>query len=1547
MENLSGQVIKAYELQDMIGEGGFGAVYRAHQQIIGREVAIKIILPQYANRPEFIRRFETEAQLVARLEHPHIVPLYDYWREPSGAYLVMRWLRGGSIQDLVEQTGQLNVKFIGQVLNHVCEALTVAHRQGVIHRDLKPENILLDEDHNAYLSDFGIAKDIGSSNNITQPNAILGSPSYLSPEQIRGETISPQSDIYSLGIVLYEMLTGDRPFVDNNPATLMYKHLSEPLPDITLADIDLPGALNTVLQRATAKDPTDRFENVIDFAREYRAIVKSIDGGEMPDINRTAYISGKSTGSIIVPDPENPYKGLRAFQQADSEDFFGREVLTLSILRRMQEPTTESRFLAIVGPSGSGKSSVVKAGVLPELRRGAFPGSENWFIVEMLPGLDPMEELEAALLRIAVNPPDSLLDQLNADERGLLRATKRVLPDDDTELLIFIDQFEELFTLVDDEETRKHFMDSLIVAVTDPRSRIRVIATLRADFYDRPLQYNRFGELMRARTEIVLPLSAEELERAITGPAKRVGLHIEDPLVTAIVADVNEQPGALPLLQYALTELFERRDGPVLSLEIYNEINGTFGALARRADELYDGLTEEAQEATRQMFLRLVTLGEGTEDTRRRVRLAELNSIGDDPDEIEMVIDAFGRYRLLTFDRDPVTRTATVEVAHEALIRQWQRLRDWLDESRSDLRTQRRLTAIATEWANAKQDASYLARGTRLQQLETWYENTALALNEQERAFLEASIQERKRRDAEEEARIAREAELEKRSQDRLRALLAVMSVAAAIAIFLAIFAFSQQQAADDARQDAEQAAALELDARTDAERNAAQARGLALAANARNALIENEMPLALSLAIAANDAAPETANEVLRVLASAVFSPGVRARFDDHDNAPLSGDISPDNSLIASAAADGRVNLYDMQNRELVTTFTFDDEVVTVASFSPDGDTLLVAGTGQTLYLADAITGEIRQTFEGHTETITSAQFNADGTRIVSGAVDRTIRLWDANTGENLLTMADTGSVVFEVGFSPDGERLVSSHGDPNITGDDPRSEWDRSVRVWDADTGEQTHRFQLNSGWVRTVTFSPDGDFVAAATWDSTLGGTIRIFDLETSEEVQRIFGHTNLITGIEYTPTGTEIVSVSWDRTMRVWDVSRGVEVTRFDVFEEFAQDVALSPNGEYAVSFTGNIGGNEILRENDTSIDTSIWLIDLRNRAQIREYTGHLDWAWSTTVTPDGRYAFSGSGPLNLEEEEADTSVRIFDIATGEQLQRFALPHANTVEALTMNPAGDLLVSGDWDGLIALWDFDVQNGTPTLSIQQRLQYPADARVLNAAFSPDGTLLATSGSDGQVALWDVATGDLIRSIGDHTGAVAGIAFTSDGSRIATGSWDQTAALWDVTTGERLMTFTGHTALINDIAMMPNDAALLTAGWDLTVRQWDLATGEELSRFVGHTGNVQTVDVSTDGQVALSGGADTTVRLWNIETGQEIIRYNDHTDWVSQAMFMPDGTTALTSGQDNTLRYWRLPTSPAEILQWAESERYIRELTCAEREQFRVEPLCRNDAR
>ena len=233
--------------------------------------------------------------------------------------------------------------------------------------------------------------------------------------------------------------------------------------------------------------------------------------------------------------------------------------MTQQLLARLGEGGDLDRFLAVIGPSGSGKSSVVKAGLIPALRRGALLGSENWFVVELLPGPHPLEELEAALLRIAVNPPESLLPQLREDKRGLLRAIHRSLPaDEDVELVLVLDQFEEVFTLVEDEAERAHLLDSLVEAVLAERSRVRVIVTLRADFIDKPLRYVDFGELMQRRSELVLPLTPDEMERAIVGPAERVGLRLEAGLPEAISADVIDQPGALPLLQYALTELFER-----------------------------------------------------------------------------------------------------------------------------------------------------------------------------------------------------------------------------------------------------------------------------------------------------------------------------------------------------------------------------------------------------------------------------------------------------------------------------------------------------------------------------------------------------------------------------------------------------------------------------------------------------------------------------------------------------------------------------------------------------------------------------------------------------------------------------------------------------------------------------------------------------------------------------------------------------------------------------------------------------------------------------
>lgn len=717
MDNWSGRNVKGYQLLERLGAGGFGAVYKANQSTIGREVAMKIILPHFANHPDFIRRFETEAQIVARLEHLHIVPLFDYWRDPDGAYLVMRWLRGGSLREALNEK-RFEVEASALLLDQIAAALAVAHRNNVIHRDLKPGNILLDEDGNAYLADFGIAKDV-SSPGITEVDAIVGSPDYLAPEQANGETVTPRTDIYSLGVVLYEMLTGKHPFPNLNTVERLYKHLNEPLPQITALPDDICNGVNMVIQKATAKNPAHRYPDAMALAAAFREAIKLHQTENLVETLTqreqeilSLIIAGRSNQQIaeelvitvgtvkwyvnqifrklnvrsrvqaivkarelnlivagngttvlapITPtedfQPVNPYKGLKAFQAADNQDFFGREKLVQKLVSRLAEPGEFARFLAVVGPSGSGKSSLVKAGLIPALWRGDLKGSEEWFVVEMLPGSHPLDELEVALMRVATKPNVNLREQLGRDERGLLRATQLILPEDGSEIVLIIDQLEEVFTLVEDEMARQHFLCLLHSAVSDPRSRIRVIVTLRADFYDRPLHYPDFGELMRTRTETVLPLGVEGLERAISKPAERVGTVFEPGLIAAIVGDVHYQPGALPLLQYALTELFEQRRGRLLTHEAYQSIGGTVGALAKRAEDIYSELSTAAQQIIRQMFLRLVTLGEGTEDTRRRTPRSELLVLTPETEIIEEVIDTFAAYRLLSLDNDPSTRS--------------------------------------------------------------------------------------------------------------------------------------------------------------------------------------------------------------------------------------------------------------------------------------------------------------------------------------------------------------------------------------------------------------------------------------------------------------------------------------------------------------------------------------------------------------------------------------------------------------------------------------------------------------------------------------------------------------------------------------------------------------------------------------------------------------------------------------------------------------------------------------------------------------------------
>jgi basic membrane lipoprotein Med (substrate-binding protein (PBP1-ABC) superfamily)/DNA-binding SARP family transcriptional activator len=432
----------------------------------------------------------------------------------------------------------------------------------------------------------------------------------------------------------------------------------------------------------------------------------------------------------------NPYKGLRPFGEEDAEDFFGRHPLVEELLAAL---AGGRRLVAVVGPSGCGKSSVVSAGLIPALRTGAVPGSEGWRIAQMLPGRYPFEELEAALLRAARTAPTGLHELFEGGTTALLRAAPRILPPSGR-LLLVIDQFEELFALAD-EPDRLRFLQNVVAAVTGAHDQVRILLTLRADFYDRPLVHPEFGRVFVPGVVSVLPMTPEELGTAVVRPAQRVGVEVEPALLAELVADTTDQPGALPLLQYALTELFERRTGPVLRLDDYRAVGGLPGALSRRAEELYGRLDEDGRQITRQVLLRLVNLGQGARDSRRRAPLRELTALGVDPVALSGVLEEFGLHRLLSFDRDPVTGDATVEVAHEALLWEWGRLAGWIDVYRADLGRHDALRHAVGEWEASGHDPDYLLTGGRLDQFETWSRDTQLRLSEPERRFLEAAVE--------------------------------------------------------------------------------------------------------------------------------------------------------------------------------------------------------------------------------------------------------------------------------------------------------------------------------------------------------------------------------------------------------------------------------------------------------------------------------------------------------------------------------------------------------------------------------------------------------------------------------------------------------------------------------------------------------------------------------------------------------------------------------------------------------------------------------------
>jgi WD40 repeat protein/DNA-binding SARP family transcriptional activator len=1536
---LRGQPVRGYQLLERIGDGAFGVVYRALQPQVGREVAIKSIHSELANDPDFIRRFEREAQLVARLEHPHVVPLYDYWRDVEGAYLVMRFLRGGSLGQRIEKDGGLGPQEASSILDQIAEALSAAHRQGIIHRDVKPENVLLDEEGRAYLSDFGIAMD--SSDSRATRSVTIGSHAYLSPEQIAGGPITPQTDVYSLGIVLYESFVGRHPFPDGSIADLVQRHLHDGLPSVRIARPELSLAIDEVIATATNKDPADRYADVVLMASAFRQAL----GAEVAEVQ----------GAPLVGADHNPYKGLRSFDEADAPDFFGREALVERLVARLSERVDGSRFLGVVGPSGSGKSSVVRAGLVPALRKGALPRSEAWFFIEMSPGARPFEELEGALRRIAVNPPGSLVQQLKNDESGVLRAVERVLPPDGSELLLVIDQFEELFNRVEDEEVRARFMASLVSAAMDSGSRLRIVVTLRGDFYDRPLGYELFGELLGARTQIVGPLSPQELERAVAGPAERVGVTPEPALLAEVVADAADRPGALPLLQFALTEVFERRRNATLTLADYQEVGGLGGALASRAEHLYETGDDGYRETIRQMFLHIVDVEVAVEGLRRRVRRSQLRAMEVDPAAMALAIDEFESQRLLTFDRDPVTREPTVEVAHEALLRGWRRLTEWIEMARDDVKTERRLAAEAADWEEAGRDPSFLLRGSRLGQFEAWAAETDVALASGDREYLTASIDQRERERRVEEAQREREASLKRRSVVRLRALVAVLTVGALVAASLALVA------ADRGR-------------KAEREARVAMARELAAAAVA-NLDVDTERSMLLALEAVETtyrvdgNVLPEAEDVLHRALQAhrLVDSlPGYHGEFDADGTRLLVAGLKPGTADVYDAASGERLSTTigagsESQvggNERLELTFSADGRFfATWSDFSRD------------IRVFETATGEEVRRLSVPEGPLYKPQFSPDGRFLATGGPAQRLSedgccpqtyLFDLRTGALLNINNEIGPIA----FSPDGKRQLTA------------DSWSPGAGVWEAgyvhDVLERDRR-PLGQE-VGVPIYHLPGQKTDVPIYEGPVG-TRRLRGLT-------LFGHKGDVNGAAWSPHGARIATSSPDQ-VNVWDASAPKPYRLKDPSNHVMPEFTVSPP---AGLFTAVAFGPGVIATGMSDGTTIVWKLSTDGAKPILTLAGHEAAVLGADFSPDGTrlvtssddgtvkvwditprgggtewLTLPGAGGLAYSPDGSrlaigseDGAVHVYDAATGRR-SVVLHGHKGRVNDLAFDPSGSMLASAGFaDGTARIWD--AESGTELATVDlSRFQKPSTPpahrcglhplglkQVFDVVFSPDGNMLTTGGWFGpsSTLMWDPATGELRRIMAQGQDSKAqwgrSVDVSPDG-RLVAGEGRDVVFVWSVEDGRLVARI--RQQQVNALAFSPDGRRLVTGSLGGNVDVWEARTGRQLDSLSGNLGQVLDLAFSPDGNRVATSSTDGTVRLWDPRTGQQILTLargvagevgakskfcfrrnrSAYLGVGGKLAFSPDGTRLAYSAADGTVRVLALDID--DLIQLARS--------------------------